>query len=346
MSNTPSKLALKWPAIVVLLLAVILLVYVVHRMNTEPSTDDAYVYADTIDVVAEVPGRIINLAVRDNQAVKKGDLLFQIDTRPFEIELARGRAALVALNEQIANMQRVVKAQEYNAESVRALVERSQVLVQQTAETLKRTEPLLESGFVSAEEVSRARSAHKAAQADLAAVELQAQQAASAVSSIDALVAQRDVIRSEIALAEFHIEQATVRAPFDGRVAALKTTTGQQASLIKPVFTLINTEHWYVIANFREGDLKRIRPGQPVKIRLMSDTSQVFDGTVESTGYGVLPDDGGLVLEGLPRVQRSMNWIRVSQRFPVKMSVTQPNPEIFRLGASAVVKVEIDKQTK
>ncbi len=333
----------KLPAIFLFLIAIGALVFVAWRADNEPSTDDAYVYADTIDVVAEVPGRIVELAVSDNQSVKKGDLLFRIDTRPVEIELARGKAALAALDQQIITSRRLVKAQEYNAESVLAMVERSRIIAEQTGDTLKRTEPLLEHGYVSVEDVDRARAANRSALADLAAVELQAQQAANAVGSIDALVAQRDVIRAEIALAELHMEQATIHAPFDGRVVSLKTTVGQQASPLKPVFTLINTERWYVIANFREGDLSKIRTGQPVKIRLMSDTQKVFDGTVESTGYGVLPSDGGLVLEGLPRVQRSMNWIRISQRFPVKMSISQPDADLFRIGASAVVKINTDQ---
>lgn len=107
-----------------------------------------------------------------------------------------------------------------------------------------------------------------------------------------------------------------------------------------PYFYLIDTRHWYVIANFRETDLKNIRSGTPATIRLMSDSGKTFEGKVDSIGYGVLPDDGGLVLGGLPKVSRSINWVRVAQRFPVKIMVDKPDPEMFRIGASAVANLE------
>lgn len=92
----------------------------IHLVDREPRTDDAYAYADTIDVAPEVSGRIVELAVRDNQAVTQGDLLFQIDPRPYEDALMRAKASLVALDKQIALTQRTVNAQQYNAESARA----------------------------------------------------------------------------------------------------------------------------------------------------------------------------------------------------------------------------------
>lgn len=329
----------KWPALALAIVTLALLAYVIWRADTAPGTDDAYAQADTIDVAPEVSGRIVEMAVRDNQRVNRGDLLFRVDPRPFADELARANASLVALDKQIALTRRVVTAQQYGADSVHALVERARVAAAQTAETLRRTQPLLAPGYVSAEDVDRARTAQRAAEADLTAARLQAQQAASAVTGVDALVAQRDVVLADIALMQLRLDMATVRAPFDGRVVSLKTSVGQFASALKPVFTLIDTEHWYVIANFRETELKNIRAGTPATVYLMSDTGKRFKGTVDSIGYGVLPDDGGLVLGGLPRVQRSINWVRVAQRFPVKIRVDQPDAELFRIGASAVAQL-------
>ena len=266
MESTPKKAPRsKFPALLVVALALVALVFVIWRVDSAPSTNDAYASADTIDVVPEVSGRIVELAVTDNQAVKQGDLLFRID---------------------------------------------------------------------------RARTAQRAAEADLNAVLLQAQSAASSVSGVDALVAQRAAVEADIALTKLHLEMATVRAPFDGRVISLKTSVGQFASAMRPIFTLIDTRHWYVIANFRETDLKNIRSGTLATIRLMSDSGKTFEGKVDSIGYGVLPDDGGLVLGGLPKVSRSINWVRVAQRFPVKIMVDKPDPEMFRIGASAVANLE------
>jgi multidrug efflux system membrane fusion protein len=337
MTTTDSKKKKTWPAVVLVAVTLALLILVIWLLDRSPRTDDAYVYADAIDVVPEVNGRIVQLAVRDNQAVKQGDLLFQIDPRPYQDALTRAKASLVALDQQIMLHQRTVNAQQYNAQSVRAAVERARAAATQATDTLRRTEPLLPQGYVSAEDVDRARTAQRASQAELNATQLQAQQAAAAVTGVEALVAQRAVVLAEISLAELHLEFATVRAPFDGRVASLKTSTGQFASALKPVFTLIDTRNWYVVANFRETELKGIRAGTPATVYLMSDTGQRFRGTVDSISYGVAPEEGGLALPGgLPRIQRTLNWVHVSQRFPVKIRIENPNPELFRVGTSAV----------
>jgi membrane fusion protein, multidrug efflux system len=92
-----------------------------------------------------------------------------------------------------------------------------------------------------------------------------------------------------------------------------------------------------VVANSRETELKGIRAGTPAMVYLMSDTGQRFQGDVDSISYGVAPDEGGLILPGgLPRIQRTLNWVHVSQRFPVKIRVDNPNPGLFRVGTSAV----------
>ncbi|MEB4676520.1 multidrug transporter subunit MdtN [Enterobacteriaceae bacterium G50] len=341
MESTPKKPTnKKAPALILVLVAIVVMVYVIWRLDSAPSTNDAYVYADTVDVVPEVSGRIVEMAVHDNQLVKQGDVLMRIDPRTYEANLAKAKASLEALDKQIMLMQRSVDAQKHGADSVEAAVAKARAAAAQATKTLKRTEPLLAQGFVSAEDVDRARTAQRAAEADLNAILEQAKQAASAVSGVDALQAQRDVVQADIALTELHLEMATVRAPFDGRVVALKTTVGQFASAMKPVFTLIDTNHWYVIANFRETELKNIHSGTPATLRLMSDSGKTFTGKVDSIGYGVMPDDGGMVLGGLPRVSRSINWVRVAQRFPVKIVVENPDEEMFRIGASAVANLE------
>ncbi len=341
MESTPKKPTnKKAPALILVLVAIVVMVYVIWRLDSAPSTNDAYVYADTVDVVPEVSGRIVEMAVHDNQLVKQGDVLMRIDPRTYEANLAKAKASLEALDKQIMLMQRSVDAQKHGADSVEAAVAKARAAAAQATKTLQRTEPLLAQGFVSAEDVDRARTAQRAAEADLNAILEQAKQAASAVSGVDALQAQRDVVQADIALTELHLEMATVRAPFDGRVVALKTTVGQFASAMKPVFTLIDTNHWYVIANFRETELKNIHSGTPATLRLMSDSGKTFTGKVDSIGYGVMPDDGGMVLGGLPRVSRSINWVRVAQRFPVKIVVENPDEEMFRIGASAVANLE------
>ncbi|KWR86331.1 multidrug transporter subunit MdtN [Cupriavidus sp. IDO] len=322
--------------LLLLVTAIGLGIIVVWRVDTEPRTDDAFVYADTVNVVPEVSGRIVNLAVQDNQRVRKGDLLFELDRRPFQDTLDKARASLVQLDQQIMLSQRSVNAQALNASAARASVDRARSAATQAADTLRRMEPLVGKGYVSADDLDKARTSARSTAAELTAAELKAREATAAVSGVDALQAQRSVVQAEIASAELNLEFATVRAPFDGVVVSLRTTHGQFASASSPVFTLIDTTRWYVIANLRETELGNIGPGTRATVYLMSKTAVHFEGEVDSVGYGVAPDDGGTLAQGLPKVQRSLNWVHVSQRFPVKIRIKNPNPDLFRVGTSAV----------
>lgn len=323
-------------ALAVLVGAVLLGIWVIHKLDTEPRTDDAYAYADTIFVTPEVSGRIIELAVKDNQAVKEGDIILRIDPRPYEQALAMAVASLQALEREMELTQRLNAAQKYTADAAEASVVEATAAVNMAAKTLKRVEPLLGQGYVSAEQVDQARTALQAAKAQQAAAVFAAQSALSAVGDVQALKAKRDALLAEVALAEINLSHTTVRAPFEGRVIGLKTTTGHFAAAGVPLFVLADTRQWYVIANFRETELTNTRPGSPAVVYLMGDTNKVFKAKVESIGYGVHAEDSGMDLSGLPRVARSINWVRVAQRFPVRFVVEDPDPEMFRIGASAV----------
>ncbi|MBB6340987.1 multidrug efflux system membrane fusion protein [Pseudomonas fluvialis] len=322
------------------ILTLSLLLIVVWYLDQVPRTDDAYVYADTVEITPEVSGRIIELAVRENQQVREGEVLFRIDARAYEDALRQASASLVALNKEIELTQRQVDAQEFNAKASRASVASARAASIQAADSLRRLLPLKAKGYVSAERLEQARTADVSARADLDAALLRASQAEAAVSGVDALVAKRAVLEAKISGAQLSVEHSVVRAPFDGRIVGLKRANGQYAAAGRPLFTMIDSRQWYVVANFRETELAGIRPGSRSRVYLMSDTSRRFSGIVDSVGYGVFPDDGGSEVAGLPKVARSINWVRVAQRFPVRIRVDNADPELFRLGASAVAQIE------
>jgi multidrug efflux system membrane fusion protein len=327
--------------LVVAILAVAALIYALVLINNAPRTDDAYAHADTIGVAAQVAGRIVELKARDNASVRKGDVLFVIDPTPYSLDVDRLRAQLATLEQQIILTQRQVDAQKHAASASGASVARAADNMAQKRSTLQRLEPLLADEYVSKEQVDQARTASKAASQDLAAARYDHQRALSAVSGADALVAQKAELAAAIARADYQLQQTVVRAPFDGRVVDLKIAVGEYATAGRPMFTLIDTHAWYVIANFRETELAHIRPGAAARVYLMSAPDKQFRGVVESLGWGVLPDEGGSS-QGLPRVPRSINWVHVAQRFPVKIRVTDPADELFRIGASAVAIVTAD----
>ncbi len=310
---------------------------VIWKTGNAPRTDDAYVYADTINVVPEISGRIIALPAEDNQLVKKGDLLYRIDPRPYQNERDVAAAKLATLEAQIKLTQRSVNAQEHNAQAVADQVESARVQFIRARDSYDRKVALVKKGYISGEEIDSARMLKNSSEAAWRAAQSQARQARSAISGTDALEAQRREILAQIKRAELNLQYTEVRAPFDGRVTALKTTAGQYASPAQPVMTLIDTRHWFVEANLRETDLADIHKGTPVKIFIMSDTGKSFRGVVDSVSFGVQPTDGGTITGGLPAVSRSINWVHVSQRFPVKIRVDKPDPDLFRIGASAVV---------
>ncbi|HEY5308072.1 MAG TPA: biotin/lipoyl-binding protein, partial [Casimicrobiaceae bacterium] len=297
---------------VILLAAVGLAVYVVWYLDTSPRTDDAFVRANTIGVAPQVNGRIVALRVHDNQAVKEGDVLFEIDPVPFQHSLSRAQAALDSLEKQIGLSRRDVKAQQIGALAARANIDRVEAQQKQAADTLNRIEPLLAKEYVTAEQVDQARTAKLSADAALQVARRDAEKAAAAVSGTDALEAKLGELRASVAMAEYDLAQTVVRAPFDGLVIDLDIAKGEFAATGRRVFTLIDTRNWYVIANFRETALLNIRPGMAAEVYLMTDPSRRFAGTVDSIGFGVFPEEGGSSVNGLPRVPRSINWVRVA----------------------------------
>ncbi len=310
--------------------------YALWRMETRPRTDDAYISADTILVAPQVSGRIVAIHVQDNHPVKQGDVLLQIDPRPYKAALTRAEASLIALDREIELTQRTVNSQTLGASAAKANVEKARAVAQQAQDTLHRLTPLKGTQYASDEQLDQATTSAKSAQAQLDATILEAKKAEAGITGVEALVAQREVLKAEIELARLNVEYTTITAPFNGRVINLKTSVGQFAAAGNPIFTLANTSKWYVIANFRETELKGIRPGQSAEVYALSDPSRRYKATVESIGYGVFPDDGGSETAGLPHVPRSINWVRVAQRFPVRLHVATPDQELFRIGGSAV----------
>jgi len=135
--------------------------------------------------------------------------------------------------------------------------------------------------------------------------------------------------------AKLDLAHCTVVAPFDGYVTNLNISEGEYAKPGLPVFTLIDTRTWYVVANYRESELKSIAPGKHVDLYLMGNPSRKFDGIVESVGYGVSPDDSN-TNNGLPQIDHTLNWVHLAARFPIRIRVQNPDPALFRVGETAI----------
>ena len=230
---------------------------------------------------------------------------------------------------------------------------------------LKRVEPLLPEQFVTADSVEQARTKRasalaalneararkNAAVATLAATRAQhvatgaalkqarseRARAENAIGQIEGINARLAAAQAAVHSAELDLSYCRVRAPFTGLVVNMNISNGAFARTGVEVFTLVDSRTWYVVANFRETQLRHIPSGAPVDLYLQSQPSKHFRGTVVGLGWAVLPENGTSV-GGLPRVERSLDWIRLAARFPVRIKVENPD-DSFRLGASAVATV-------
>ena len=286
-----------------------------HRLDHRPRTDDAFIDADVVHMAPDVSGRVVALNLRNNQAVHAGDVLFTIDPEPYRLERDEARAQLAGLQAQLSVTADQVASQNSKADAASSGVVSAQAQLSLASSTLARLEPLLPRGFVTAEQVDQARTTQRTAQVALVQARQQAQEARQGVSSTKPTEQQIEAAQARLAMAERNVRLTNVRAPCDGLITGLNTVAGEYGSAGHPLFTIIDTEQWYAVGNFRETDLAGLLPGQHARIYVMSAPQQPVDGVVDSLAPGVSPDEG-VAIGGLPRVPRSLSWVRIAQRFP------------------------------
>jgi multidrug efflux system membrane fusion protein len=314
-------------------------VLVARQIEQRPRTDDAYLQAYVINMAPDVGGRIVELAVRDNQKVQRGQVLFRIDPEPYSMHVDQARAAVVALEQKLAVIADQVASQTSKADAAERGISTAEAQLALATSTLARMEPLLKRGFVPAEQVDQARTAQSAAQIALQQARLQATEARQAITSTKPTEAEVEGARAALALAERDLNKTVVRSPCDGRITALQIAAGEFAAAGHPLFTIIDTERWYAVGNFRETDLAGIKPGQRATVYVMAQPGRPLHGEVESVGWAVASGESA-TFGGLPHVERTLNWVRIAARFPVRVLLEEPPDDLMRVGASAVVEVE------
>ena len=365
--------------------------------KTYPRTDDCEILANFIGIAPQVEGPLVHLAVHDNQYVKKGDLLFEIDSRPYRYSLERAISDQATLEGQIADERRKIAAlvsavsvAQANIHSAEADVSRWAAAVDQAkadvanaeqavsraraewmyaSNNLHRIEPLLVRQFVTVDQVDRARTTEVAQAQALKQAESQLRQAEAAldatiaqeqrskaivtqsraehqqsqhaVTTLEPLINQRGAKASAIDTARYNLNNCRIYAPFDARVTNLLISEGAYAHVGQQMFTLIDARTWWAVANFREGQLPHIAPGMRADVYVVANPTVRFAGVVDSIGFGVTPnpDVVGSFSQGLPDVQRTLNWVHLASRYPVRVRVENPTPDLFRVSASAVVVV-------
>jgi multidrug efflux system membrane fusion protein len=307
--------------------------YVTRLYYIYPRTDDAYVRANTVGIAPHVSGPIVELPVVDNQHVRQGTLLFVVDPRPYRAALEQAQAQLDLTNLQIKSLEDAVGA----ARAQQAQMEATEAYDKQY---LQRIQPLLGRHFVTANDVYNARTNYDAAQAAVARARAQVAAAIKDLGQLGNVNARRQAAEAALENARLNVGYCYVRAPFDAYVTNLNIAVGQYANEGRQVMTLVDNRVWYVMANFRENFMSYIRPGMTVKVYLLSYPNRPFWGHVQGVGWALHQQNGASV-EGLPQVEPTLNWVRLSQRFPVRIVLNPPSPDYpFRMGQTAVVTIQ------
>jgi len=394
---TTTKQLSRWLTIGIALAAIIVGLAVLYHINHSPRTDDAEVFANFIGIAPQVEGPIVRLNVRDNQFVKRGALLYEIDERPYQYALERALSEQAGLEGQISDEQRRINALVSGVSAAKANVSSSQAEMARWAaaveqaradvanaeqgvsrakaewtyasNNLHRLEPLLAKQFVTVDQVDRAKTSeiaqseglkqansqlrlsqaglqstqaqYERSKAALDQSKAQHEQAHNSVTSLEPLVNQRGARESAVKNARYNLNNCKVYAPFDALVTNLTISEGAYAHVGQDVFTLIDARTWWAIGNFRESQLSHITPGMRADVYVLSKPSIRYTGVVDSVGFGVTPDPDviGKLDKGLPDVQRTLNWVHLASRYPVRVRVENPAPELFRVGESAVVTI-------
>ena len=335
------KIAGQIVSIIVLLGAVVLILWVWDVLQHHPRTDEATARANVVGIAPRVRGQIIKLNVQDNQAVQSGEVLFEIDPEDYTLDLQKAKAELATLDQQIE----VARAQDaqlkFQVVAAEAGVQRMKAELKQADDNLQRIRPLLPEGFAQANDVDKAETAKQVAAAALATEEQQLNQARIALSALATLTAQRRGAVAAVDLAALNLSYCKVLAPFPGRVVNLNISEGAYASIGIPVFSLLDTRKWYVMANFREAEVRHMAPGSEAIVYLTSAPNRRFRGKVQGIGWAVMPEgEVDLPPGGVPDIKRELNWVRVAQRFPVRIEVENPDLDLFRMGASAAAIIQ------
>ncbi len=326
-----------------------------------PWTRDGQVRANVIQVAPRVSGPIVRLPIRDNQAVKAGDLLFEIDPRTFQAQLARAQAEYDRTVKDLVSLSRQVEAAEANVEQYRSAISQAESEVNATEAKLEeaklnveRAQTLLETGDIAQARLDRIERNFTVdvAEKEQADAGLLSARSAFAQAKANLAKAQADLgvegednarLRSAHAAveeAQLNLEFTRLTASVDGFVTNLDLRLGSQVVSDTPALALVDSASFYIEAYFRETQVSDMQSGQEAVVTLMSHPDTPLAGVVDSLSWGIAKQDGSTGSDLLPNVSPTFEWIRLAQRIPVRIELRDvPESVALRVGATASVMV-------
>ncbi len=294
-----------------------------------PSTDNAYVGAGAVHVAPQVSGTIVRLLITNQQMVHKSDLLYAIERRPYELALEQTRAHLAEAQLEVA--QNVA-----GVSSAEAAVHRAEVLLRNAREHADRSKTLHHTDLLSRQQADDDEAAYQAAQASLAVARAQLVEAQHKLGTPGNDNEAVRAARAAMEKAQWDLDHTEVHASCNGYIAELGLQPGDSVQVGQPGFALICNDRYWVDANFKETELDRIRVGQPVDVTVDMYPGHHFHGEVQSISGAT-----GVAFSLLPPENATGNWVKVTQRVPVRVRITDPTPDLpLRVGTSAAITVD------
>lgn len=344
-SQKPQKPWVKFAAGGVLLLVVIVGLIGFERWYSHgryvEDTDDAYLKADSVIVATQVAGTVEKVLVADNESVRAGQPLVELDSRANHARVRQAQGVANQGRAQAEVYAAQIREQEAAIAQGAAQLAQAEVQVRYAASEVERYEPLAATGAEPKERLVSLISNRDQAEAQLHQAEAALKQARVRIATLRAeiAVAQAQVqsAEAEEAQAQIDVDSAVIRASIDGRVGDRTVRVGQQAQVGTTFMTLVPDQHLYIVANFKETQVGRMRIGQPVSIRVDALSGQTLDGEVESFAPGT-----GSEFALLPSSNATGNFTKVVQRIPVRIRV-KADPDAHRVlveGMSVTVAVD------
>lgn len=301
-----------------------------HYQNRHPSTDDAYVNAHMVQINAQVSGQVNHVYVSDHQFVKKGQRLFSIDPQPFLLKLQQAQANLLNTRQQV---EAAIDKQQAAAASL-AQAKANLVLAQTT---YQRYQHLFTQHYLAKQQLDEQANQLQVAKANFNNARQQLKAATDSIGYSRIGNSRIAAAESAVKQAQLNLQYTTVYSPLAGRIAQLNLRRGDSVIALQTVFTVIDNQHMWIDAHFKETQIGKMHINMPVKVQVDMYPNKIFHGKIASIAYG-----SGDSFSILPSQNDSGNWVKVTQRFTVKINLLGKHLQYpLRVGSSATVQVDL-----
>jgi len=302
--------------------------------KAHPNTDDAYIQAHITYIAPRINGQVKKINVTNMQHVHKGQLLFSIDPKPMQIALNKAQADL-------ANTKQQVEAAKAEVQTAKSLVAQRQAELTDIRAQYQRTETLVKEKLYAAQQGDTVTRQLKVANSALASAQSQLAEASAKLGNLGDANASIRAAKAAVTQAQLNVTYTQVYAPADGYLVNFKLNPGDSVTAYQQQFSLVEDHQWWAQANFKETDLSRIKAGQRATITVDMYPHHHFTGIVSKISSG-----SGSSFSLLPPENASGNWVKVTQRFPVKVQLTHLDKHFpMRLGASCTVTINTTKHS-